>query len=153
MQQHARQNCYKNHDELLSSAMEFHMQLFYWVIMHDGEFVFSIDPMGQYWTRWEDLGRPSMSFKWADLVDPVLNCWHELSFCPRLSAVDWLSCPLCRTAPFLSWGISPCVWRYILCLLETQKLRFHCFWTDGCWSCGAELWGGSQSSLTFNRQC
>lgn len=58
-------------------------------------------------------------FKCSDPVDTVLNCWHELSFCPRLSAADWLSCPLCCTGPLLSEGISPRVWLYSLCLWDT----------------------------------
>lgn len=84
------------------------------------------------WNGWRRMGSIWVTFKWADLIDTVLNCWHELSLCPRLSTADWLSCPLCCTAPFLSEGISPRVWVYSSCLLETHKLHFHC--CNNCWA-------------------
>lgn len=51
-----KENCYKTHEKLLSSVVEFHMQLFYYVTMHDGEFVRP---------EWVSSGLTSLTLSWT----------------------------------------------------------------------------------------
>lgn len=73
-------------------------------------------------------------FKGVDLSEFQVGWphWHraELStwaVFPRLSAVDWLNCPLCCTATFLSGGISSSCMALQSMLAKDTEAPFHSF--------------------------